>query len=251
MSKKLAGGAGVICLDVKVGDGGFFKTSHAAHQFALLVFKIGGYFKRNVRTVMTPMDQPLGYAVGNALEMREVLDVLERNGAPPRDLLKVVRMLGVEILCAARLAGDEDEACELLLGNLEDGEALRAFDGIVSAQGGSLSAFRESLCELDKRACVEIRAVRDGVLLDIDALKIGEFVRTLGAGRYSLVDSIDPFAGIVFKRKSGGDVAKGETLAMCYFDPEWPSVQRIYNGSVQAIEQTAIGAFSIGQTVEM
>jgi len=251
MSKKLAGGASVICLDVKVGDGSFFKTEQAAHVFAVLAQKIGVRFGRNVDTVMTAMNQPLGYAVGNALEIREVLEVLEKGSSPSRGLMRVIRMLGAEILCAARITSGEDEAYELIASKLENGDALHAFEEIVSAQGGSIKSFHESLAELDKRLCMEITAKRDGVLLHVNALKIGEFVRTLGAGRFALTDPIDPFAGIVLANKPGVDVSKGEILARCYFNPQWPTVQRIYSGSMIAIEDAVSGAFNIGETASM
>jgi len=222
MGKKLAGGAGVIVLDVKVGDGAFFEDIESAQEFARLSVAVGRKFGRKVSCVLTRMDSPLGYAVGNALEMREVLDSL--GGNAPRDLLEVTLALGSEVLLRAGLAETSDVARDKLNSLIDNRVAMRVFEDIVSAQGGSLAMFADALSELDNREKVPVIARETGRIARVHARVAGELSRALGAGRFTLDDAIDPFAGLIFAKKPGDYVSAGETWAACYFDPANPTV---------------------------
>ncbi len=220
MSKKLAGGADVICLDVKTGDGALFKSESEAFEFARLAVLIGDTFHKEVRVVYSSMESPLGLAVGNALEIREVLEVLE-GGKTDRlsDLINVVLELGSEILLATKIASGKEQANGILTSNLSSGKAMSVFEAIVKEQGGSLVAFNETLSTLNNRTSIDIKSPSYGRIAKIKAKQIGDIARSLGAGRYRLEDEIDLFAGVVLKKKPCDALELGEAWATCYFDP--------------------------------
>ncbi|MEP0814041.1 MAG: thymidine phosphorylase [bacterium] len=222
MGKKLAGGAGTIVLDVKVGKGAFFRDEAAAREFARLAEAAGARFGRKVVCVLTKMDSPLGHAVGNLLEMIEVWDALLGKG--PADLLEVVYELGSAALVESGLAVSKAAARDKLMQLIADGSARVAFEKLVKAQGGSLGALRERFGELASVPRAYIAARKAGFIHSIDALAIGEAARALGAGRFELDDSIDPFAGILLLKKPGDRIELKEPWALCYFNLGTPSV---------------------------
>ena len=207
MSKKIAGGADCIVIDVKVGKGALIKTMPDAVKLSQLMEAIGAFYQRKVRTVITPMDTPLGRCVGNRLEVLEAIDLL--NGKGDENLHNLCIQLASHMVSMAKEI-DYDEAKKEVLESLEDGRAYQKFLEFVKKQGGKL----ESL-SIDARKW-EIHSSQDGVIEAIDALQIGELAVSLGAGRLNKEDVIDPCAGIVLNCKVGDSVSKGDILATLY-----------------------------------
>ncbi len=207
MSKKIAGGADCIVIDVKVGKGALIKTMPDAVKLSQLMEAIGVFYQRKVRTVITPMDTPLGRCVGNRLEVLEAIDLL--NGKGDENLRNLCIQLASHMVSMAKEI-DYDEAKKEVLESLEDGRAYQKFLEFVKKQGGKL----ESL-SIDAKKW-EIHSSQDGVIEAIDALQIGELAVSLGAGRLNKEDVIDPCAGIVLNCKVGDSVSKGDILATLY-----------------------------------
>ncbi len=207
MSKKIAGGADCIVIDVKVGKGALIKTMPDAVKLSQLMEAIGAFYQRKVRTVITPMDTPLGRCVGNRLEVLEAIDLL--NGKGDENLRNLCIQLASHMVSMAKEI-DYDEAKKEVLESLEDGRAYQKFLEFVKKQGGKL----ESL-SIDAKKW-EIHSSQDGVIEAIDALQIGELAVSLGAGRLNKGDVIDPCAGIVLNCKVGDSVSKGDILATLY-----------------------------------
>lgn len=207
MSKKIAGGADCIVIDVKVGKGALIKTMPDAVKLSQLMEAIGAFYQRKVRTVITPMDTPLGRCVGNRLEVLEAIDLL--NGKGDENLHNLCIQLASHMVSMAKEI-DYDEAKKEVLESLEDGRAYQKFLEFVKKQGGKL----ESL-SIDAKKW-EIHSSQDGVIEAIDALQIGELAVSLGAGRLNKGDVIDPCAGIVLNCKVGDSVSKGDILATLY-----------------------------------
>jgi len=207
MSKKIAGGATNIILDVKFGSGAFMKSLEDARFLAGTMVTIGKNLKRNTRAVISDMNQPLGYNIGNTLEIKEIIDVL--SGKEVSDLIEIVISLAIEsikIIEGKIELGLEKKLLDLLL----KGQALKKFEEMVSEQNGDLKAF----CKNNKKAgfIETIKAENDGYIQNIDARILGEEVHKLGAGRKSVSDSIDHSVGIVLLKKYSDKVSKSEPL---------------------------------------
>ena len=210
MSKKLATGARSIVLDVKTGNGAFMKDVENASALAEKMMAAGAAHGRSMRAVLTNMNIPLGNAVGNALEVKEALEVLRGKG--PCDLRELCLVLATQMLVLS-VGGDETELrlqCERALA---DGSALRKFKEIVAAQGGDVSYIANSEKFPAAGAVYEIKAKKDGFLASMDCALIGKTATLLGAGREKKGDHIDMSAGIVLVKKTGDFVRRGETLA--------------------------------------
>ncbi len=199
MSKKIAGGAGAVLLDVKVGRGAFMKELGPARELARTMVRLGA--DAGVRTVclLTSMQVPLGRAVGNALEVAEAVDVLRGGG--PADLVEVCLAVATEMLALGGAPQDPAAA-------LRDGRALAVWESMVSAQGGDA---RAALPQAPHTAVLEAR--RDGFLVDVDAFAVGTAAWHLGAGRTRRQDGVDPGAGVVLSAGLGDRVSAGQPLA--------------------------------------
>lgn len=208
MSKKLASGADTIVIDLKVGSGALVENLEEAKELGKLMVKIGKMNNKNVACVLTDMDQPLGNAVGNALEVIESIDTLKGNG--PKDLTKLVIELSALIVSFSKNTSLE-EARKLSEENLSNGKAYEKFKEWVKAQGGNIDKLTINANER------EILSPKDGYIKKIDALKIGKIVRNLGAGRLTKDDAIDYDAGAVLKCKVGSYVKKGDSLIKIYY----------------------------------
>lgn len=210
MSKKIASGANAIVLDVKVGQGAFMKDIEHAEKLARAMVSIGTLAGRNTVAVLTQMDEPLGHAVGNALEVREA--ILTLRGRGPEDLTELCLVLGAEMVVLAGHAKNADEARRMLQNAIEDGRALAKFKAFVEAQGGD-ARVADDLSLLPK-ACVvkSFLSPRDGVIQSIKAEAVGLIAMKLGAGRAKHDDVIDPSVGLILQRKVGQTIQKGETL---------------------------------------
>lgn len=218
MSKKLASGADCILLDVKYGSGAFMKTKKDAKKLAEIMINIGRHLGKDVRAEVTDMDQPLGYAVGNNLEIKEVIETLHNRG--PKDLTKLCLDSGSIMLVQAKLFDDKKEARKVLLKNLKNGKAFEKFVEFVKAQKGDTSYILDpSKFEVAKNI-IPIYSNKEGVIKRIDALTIGKSSMKLGGGRERIEDIIDMSAGIILNKKIGDFVKNNELLATLYTNKE-------------------------------
>jgi pyrimidine-nucleoside phosphorylase len=219
MSKKIAAGADAIVLDVKVGDGAFMKTLEEARELARTMLELGRHAGREVACVLTDMDQPLGHAVGNALEIRETIATLRGEGPP--DFTELVADACAHLLAFSDLELDEEAGRARALATVADGSALATYDRWIAAQGGDPA--EEAL----PRAPVVrgVPAPRDGYVRAIGAVAVGTAALRLGAGRQTKDDSIDHAVGVVCLKKRGDAVDAGEPLAEVHARDERSAAQ--------------------------
>ena len=210
MSKKLASGADCILLDVKCGKGAFMKTYEDAKILATEMVNIGKELKKNVKAEITDMNQPLGKAVGNSLEIKEVIETLKGNG--PKDLEEICLSSGAILLTQAELFKTTDEARKALVENIKNGKAFEKFKEFVKAQGGDVEYIDHPEKFPVSKNLIEIKSEEEGYIKTIDALAIGLGSCHLGGGRLKLTDVIDMSAGIILNKKVGDFVKKGELL---------------------------------------
>ena len=211
MSKKLAEGIDALVLDVKVGSGAFMKTGEAARRLAETLAAIGRGMGKRVSAFLTDMDQPLGRAVGNALEVKEAVDLLRDEG--PRDLREVTVELTAEMLVLAGAAPDREEARRKVVAAIGDGRGFLKFCEIAEAQGGNADALADPSLLPRAAATREVVAEEAGVVQALDAEAVGLAAMALGAGRSRLEDRVDPAAGLVIHKKVGDRVEVREPLA--------------------------------------
>lgn len=218
MSKKIAAGADVIVLDVKVGSGAFMKDEESAVNLADTMVRIGDNVGKKTMAVVSDMDEPLGYAVGNALEVKEAIDTLAGNG--PQDLYELCLELGSHMVAGAGKAQNCAEAKEMLAGTIKDGSALRKLAELVEAQGGNPEAVYDT--ELLPKASIEYeyRADTEGYVSRIVCDIVGTSAMVLGGGRENKDSVIDLSVGIVLEAKKGAYVHKGDVLARFYANDE-------------------------------
>ena len=209
MSKKLASGASSIVIDLKIGSGALVNNLEEAKELASLMVKIGKNNNKKTACVLTNMDEPLGYAVGNSIEVTEAINTLKGGG--PKDLTDLVIKLG-SLMVSMGLNISEKEAEEKVKENLYNGKGYEKMLEWVKAQGGDINNI--PLAKHSK----EIITPSDGYISSINALEIGKLSRRLGAGRLTKDDEIDPTVGIILKHKVGEHVEKGETLATILYN---------------------------------
>lgn len=214
MSKKLASGADAIVLDVKTGNGAFMQTEEDAIALAKAMIDIGNRAGKQTVAVITDMDEPLGNAVGNALEIKEVIDALHGDG--PEDLMEVVYVLGTQMLLLAKRAEDEEIARNLITESIQERKALKKFAEFIENQGGN----REEILHPDMlpkaRYVIPVLAEEEGCIERILAQDIGIACMTLGGGRENKESTIDHGVGIILTKKISDTVKKGETLALIH-----------------------------------
>ncbi|RDU34997.1 pyrimidine-nucleoside phosphorylase [Neobacillus piezotolerans] len=211
MSKKIAAGADAIVLDVKTGAGAFMKTLEDSKELAKAMVRIGNNVGRKTMAVISDMSQPLGYAIGNALEVREAIDTLKGEG--PKDLTELSLTLGSHMVYLAGKAESLSEAREKLERAIKDGSALEKMKVFLSAQGGDASIV-DNPDRLPKASYIhELEAKEDGFVSEIVADEVGTAAMVLGAGRATKESEIDLAVGIILKKKIGDKVQKGESLA--------------------------------------
>ena len=211
MSKKLASGADAIVLDVTCGRGAFMRTLDDARALAKTMIRIGKRAGRRMCAVISNMDEPLGHAVGNILEVQEAIAVLRGEG--PADVEEICYALGSRMLMLSDLAGSEDEARDMMRRHLADGSALRKLAQLVEAQGGDpqLVWHPERMPLAERRE--EITAETDGIISAIQCDEIGNASMILGGGRLRKEDDIDLSVGVILEKKIGSKVVKGERVA--------------------------------------
>ncbi|MDO5036910.1 MAG: thymidine phosphorylase [Tissierellia bacterium] len=217
MSKKIAIKNDILVLDVKAGEGAFMENKEAAEELAQLLVKIGQGAGRKVAALVTSMDQPLGQAIGNSLEVIEAIECLKGRG--PKDLYDLVLALAQKALV---LAGEEDpdQAKKRVEEALEKGLALDKFRDMVIYQGGDPACIGDYALLPSCAYSLEVKAPRSAFIKRLPALEIGEIARDLGAGRLSLEDELDLGAGLVLEKKQGDFVEKGQGLCRLYANDE-------------------------------
>lgn len=234
MSKKLASGAEGIVLDVKVGEGAFMKSVREANQLAQTMINIGRNAGRKVTAIISDMSQPLGYAVGNILEVKEAIDTLKGEG--PEDLTELSLVLASHMVFLAGIGEDIQQSRDLVEEQISNGQALEKFKEMVERQGGDVSYIDHP--EKFDLACrrIQVEAAKDGKISEINALEIGRLAEILGAGRETLEDEIDLTAGLVLNKKVGDSVQEGELIATLHTnksDEELAEVQDIIQRAVR------------------
>lgn len=218
MSKKLASGSDTILLDVKFGSGAFMKDIDQARLLARTMVDIGDHLHRDTRAILTDMDQPLGLAIGNSLEVIEAINTL--NGKGPSDLVELCLGAGAIMLMQAKKTSSIEEGRKLLQEKIDNKEALEKLCDLVRAQGGDESYIRDPSKFEKAKYIIAIKAENEGYVKQINALEIGDSAMRLGAGRATYDDVIDPSSGIVLAKKVGDKVNVGDVLCTVYTNKE-------------------------------
>ncbi len=216
MSKKLASGANHIVLDVKVGSGAFMKDINSAIELSKLMVSLGKKAGKDVVATITDMSQPLGFAIGNALEVIEAIETLKGHG--PKDFQTLCTELTIEILLVCKIASSYDEAKKLVEKAISEGLGLAKLQAMIAYQHGDSRVVDDySFLPLATQTIdLEYKHDKDVYVESINALKIGEAAMLLGAGRATLEDKIDFAVGVVLHKKVGDKITKGDVLATVY-----------------------------------
>lgn len=214
MSKKVAGGADAIVLDVKTGSGAFLKDLEGARTLAQAMVAIGSRLGRHTVALVTDMDQPLGHAVGNAVEVREAVATLRGEG--PGDVTELCLALGTEMLRLGGRVQDPEEGRQLLRQRLRDGGGLRKLQEMVQAQGGDPSVVDDPDRLPQAPVTWEVRSEEEGYVQAVDAEALGRVAMALGAGRARKEDRVDPAVGLTVLAKKGSRLRRGDTLALVH-----------------------------------
>lgn len=229
MSKKIAAGSDAIVLDVKTGAGAFMKTDEDAIALAKSMVRIGNNVGRHTMAVISDMSQPLGFAIGNALEMQEAIDTLRGKG--PADLTELTLVLGSQMVMLAKKAKTLEEARQMLLEVINNGKALEKFREFLANQGGDASVVDHPERLPQAKFKIEVPAKTAGVVANIIADEIGVAAMLLGAGRATKEDDIDLAVGLMLHKKVGDSVQAGDSLVTIYANREEVSsvMDKIYN----------------------
>jgi pyrimidine-nucleoside phosphorylase len=219
LSKKIAEGARALVLDIKTGKGAFFTSIEKARHLAEAIIATSEKFDVRTTALMTAMDQPLGFAVGNWLETREAIETLKGNG--PGDVVQVTIALGAEMLLQAGVDDNIESGQKKLQQLLDSGKAYRKFLELVQTQGGDLSVVENPGSYPKSRYHHVFNSEKDGYIHSIDALSIGLLAMEIGAGRKKISDQIDYGAGIVLHKKVGDSVTNGEPIAEIFYSTEF------------------------------
>ena len=218
MSKKIAAGADAIVLDVKTGDGAFMKTQEDAEKLAHAMVRIGNHVGRKTIAIISDMSQPLGFAIGNALEVKEAIETLQGKG--PKDLTELVLTLGSQMVILAGKAKTSEEAKEMLLDAIHSGKALAKFKEFLANQGGDASIVDDLTKLPQAKYKIELPAKQSGYISRMVADDIDVASMILGAGRATKEDVIDLAVGLVLHKKVGDKVEEGESILTIYSNRE-------------------------------
>jgi len=218
MSKKIAAGADAICLDVKTGAGAFMKSLDDSRELAEAMVRIGNNVGRKTMAIISDMSQPLGYAIGNALEVKEAIDTLKGQG--PDDLTELCLTLGSQMVYLAEKADSIETARKMLEEAIKSGQALETFKLFLESQGGDSSVVDEPERLPQAQYKLELPAKESGYVAEITADSIGTAAMILGAGRATKESEIDLAVGLVLNKKIGDKVEAGESLVTIYSNTE-------------------------------
>lgn len=248
MSKKLASGSDTILLDVKFGSGAFMKDLDSARELARTMVEIGDSLSRDTRAILTDMNQPLGCAIGNNLEVIEAVNTLKGKG--PQDLVELCVKAGAIMLEQAKVCS-RSNAEELLKNKIENGEAFEKLCQFVEAQGGDISYLKNTEKFEKSRHIDKVIATKEGYVKEINALEIGEAAMKLGAGRATKEDTIDMTAGIILHKKVGDYVKKGESLCELHTNVDnYKQIVKEIEESFKLTDQKIVVPSIIYETVE-
>ncbi|NRD80640.1 pyrimidine-nucleoside phosphorylase [Bacillus sp. BRMEA1] len=238
MSKKIAAGADAIVLDVKTGAGAFMKTLEDSRELAKAMVGIGNNVGRRTMAVISDMSQPLGFAIGNALEVKEAIDTLKGEG--PEDLTELCLTLGSYMVYVGGKSSSLEEARGMLENAIKDGSALEKLKVFLSSQGGDASVVDDPSQLPQAKYQIELEAQEDGYVAEIVADEVGTAAMLLGAGRATKESSIDLAVGLVLRKKIGDLVKKGESLVTIYSNFEEVSEvkQKLYENIKISAEKT-------------
>lgn len=239
MSKKIAAGSDAIVLDVKIGAGAFMKTAEDAKELAQAMVRIGNNVGRKTMAVISDMSQPLGYAIGNALEVKEAIETLQGKG--PKDLEELCLALGRQMVFLANKAASLEEAEEKLREVIRNGKALEKFKVFIANQGGDSSVVDHPERLPQAAYQIEVPAKEDGVVAEIVADEIGTAAMWLGAGRATKESEIDLAVGLMLNKKIGDSVKVGESLVTIHANRENVEdvIEKIYANIRIASQATA------------
>ncbi|PSL42015.1 pyrimidine-nucleoside phosphorylase [Planomicrobium soli] len=218
MSKKIAAGANAIVLDVKTGEGAFMKTEEDAKELAHAMVGIGNATGRKTMAIISDMSQPLGFAIGNALEVKEAIETLQGKG--PEDLTELCLVLGSQMVVVGGKAATLEEARAMLVQAIESGEALRIFKQFIESQGGNPAVVDDVNLLPQAAFKTEVPSKLEGYISNMVADDIGTAAMVLGAGRATKESEIDLAVGIVLHKKVGDFVGEGESIATVYSNTE-------------------------------
>ena len=218
MSKKIAAGADAIVLDVKTGDGAFMKTEKDTEELAHAMVRIGNHVGRKTIAIISDMSQPLGFAIGNALEVKEAIKTLQGKG--PQDLTDLVLTLGSQMVILAKKAETTQEAKAMLREAITSGKAIAKFKEFLQNQGGDASVVDDTAKLPQAKYQIELPAKKSGYVSRMVADEIGVASMLLGAGRATKEDTIDLAVGIVLHKKVGDKVSEGESLLTIHSNRE-------------------------------
>jgi pyrimidine-nucleoside phosphorylase len=240
MSKKIAAGADAIVLDVKTGAGAFMKTLEDSRELAKAMVRIGNNVGRRTMAVISDMSQPLGFAIGNALEVKEAIDTLKGEG--PEDLTELCLTLGSHMVYLGKKADSLEEARTMLEKAIKDGSALEKLKVFLSSQGGDSSIVDDPSKLPQAKYQFELEAKEDGYVAEIVADEIGTAAMLLGAGRATKESVIDLAVGLVLRKKIGDQVKKGESLVTIYsnFEDISEVKQKLYKNIKISAEKTTV-----------
>jgi pyrimidine-nucleoside phosphorylase len=238
MSKKIAAGADAIVLDVKTGAGAFMKTLDDSRALAKAMVQIGNNVGRQTMAIISDMSQPLGFAIGNALEVKEAIDTLKGEG--PEDLTELCLVLGSNMVYLAKKANSLQEARQMLENAIKDGSALEAFKLFLASQGGDASVVDNPEKLPQAKYIFELEAKEDGYLAEMVADEIGTAAMILGAGRATKESTIDLAVGLMLRKKIGDKVTKGESIVTIYsnFEDVEAVKQKLYDNITITSEPT-------------
>ena len=220
MSKKLAAGSDTILLDVKFGEGAFMETSEKAKELAEAMIAIGSHFGKDVKALISNMNQPLGNAIGNALEVKEAIATLQGKG--PEDFTQLCLEAGSIMLMQTGIARDEENARKQLLEVIQNGKALEQLVAMVAAQEGDVEQVLHPELLPQAKEILEVTSREEGYVKELHALELGTLAMKLGAGRMVKEDPVDPAVGIVLNKKDGDYVNKGDILAYVHINHPLP-----------------------------
>lgn len=237
VSKKIASGANHIVLDVKYGSGAFIKTAEEAQKLSEIMVEVGKRLNRNICAVISSMNQPLGRAIGNSVEVQEVIEFLKGN--MEKDLKEITYTLCQTAFEKTGKCSNKEEAWKYLDELISSGLALEKFKEIIASQGGDVSIFDDYSKLPQASIKYEVKATKDGYVKNIDALKIAKACKNLGAGRDKKSDPIDYSAGIYLTQKYGEPVMAGETIAVIYTNKE---------DAIKSAEELVLEAFELSDS---
>ncbi len=234
MSKKLAEGIDALVLDVKFGSGAFMKDPENALELAVTLVGIGETFGKETIAYLTNMDQPLGFAVGNWLEVKECIDCLSNEG--PDDVMTITHLLAGTMICLGGKATTIEEGIQKSYNAIRNGSAMQKWLDIVKEQGGNIEVIKDPDSFKYADFIEPIRSVCSGTITEMDTYTLGMASLELGAGRKTKEDAVDPAAGFLLHKKIGDSVLEGETIATVHTNKK---------GALKTVKELILGAINI------